>query len=63
MDEPINVAGLLRKKKIKRGGKKGKNQSLVIFSTNAAGLKSKVQSLKTEIKSVDAAIFTVQQLA
>ena len=57
------MGGLLRKqkKRIKRGGKKHKNQSFVMFSTNAAGLKSKVQSLKNEIKSVNAAIFTVQE--
>ena len=50
-----------KKKKIKRGGYKNKNQELVIFSTNAAGLKSKVQSLKNEVKSVGASIFTVQE--
>ena len=32
-----------------------------MFSTNAAGLKSKVQSLKNEIKCTNAAVFTVQE--
>ena len=51
MAENINVAGLLtkKKKKVKRGGKKRKNQSLVMFSINAAGLKSKLV-LKMRLK-------------
>ena len=60
----INLGGLLRKtnrKKTKRGGKKYKNQSLVILSANAAGLKNKSESLKNEIKSLNAAIFTVHE--
>ena len=32
-----------------------------IFSTNAAGLKSKQHSFKSELNSVDASIFTVQE--
>ena len=32
-----------------------------IFSTNAAGLKNKLQSLKNELKSLNAAIFTIQE--
>ena len=43
------MAGLLKnKKKVKRGGRKfkKKNESLIVFSTNAAGLKLKVKSLK-----------------
>ena len=56
------MAGVLkRKKKTKRGGRKNKKQDLTIFSTNAAGLKSKMQSLKNEIKNVNASIFTVQE--
>ena len=50
-----------KKKKIKRGGKKFKNQSLVIFSANSEGLKPKIESLKHEIKSLNAAIFTIQE--
>ena len=63
MGQHSNVARILRnkKKKIRRGGNKNKNQELVIFSTNAAGLKSKIQSLKNELKSVSASIFTIQE--
>ena len=62
MGEHSNVARILKKKKkIKRGGNKNKKQELVIFSTNAAGLKNKIQSLKNEIKNVNASIFTVQE--
>ena len=50
-----------KKKKIKRGGKKFKNQCLVIFSANSEGLKPKIESLKHEIKSLNAAIFTIQE--
>ena len=60
----INVGGLLRasnRKKIKRGGKKGKNESLIILSANAQGLKAKVESLKNEIKNLNVAIFTIQE--
>ena len=34
---------------------------LNIFSANAAGLKYKIQSLKSEIAATNAAIFTVQE--
>ena len=47
--KPINVGRILntrKTKKIKRGGKKYKNQSLVLLSANAEGLKLKVESLK-----------------
>ena len=60
----INVGGLIRasnRKKIKRGGKKGKNQSLIILSANAQGLKANVESLKNEIKFFNVAIFTIQE--
>ena len=60
----INLGGLLRarnKKKIKRGGKKGKNQSLIILSANAQGLKAKIESLKNEIENLNVAIFTIQE--
>ena len=48
---------------MKRGGRRKqiKNSNLNIFSTNAAGLKNKVLSFKNQIKSTDAAIFTVQE--
>ena len=64
MGQHNNVARILRnkKKKIRRGGNKNKNQELVIFSTNAAGLKSKIQSLKNELKSVSASIFNERKL-
>ena len=45
----INVGRLLKtnaRNKIKRGGKKNKNQSLLILSANAEGLKTKIESLK-----------------
>ena len=58
------MAGLLKKKKrVKRGGRKykPKTETLVVFSSNAAGLKFKVQSLKNEIRSTKAGIFTIQE--
>ena len=50
-----------KKKKTKRGGKKYKNQTLVILSANCEGLKPKIESLKNEIKTLEAAIFTLQE--
>ena len=32
-----------------------------MFSTNAAGLKNKLQSFKSELKHFDASVFTVQE--
>ena len=62
MGEHQNVARILKKKKkVKRGGMKKKKQELVLFSTNAAGLKTKIQSLKNEINNISASIFTVQE--
>ena len=61
------VGGLLNEKKnrkrVKRGGRKfSKNkESFTIFSTNAAGMKKKVQSLKNEVKNSNAAVFTIQE--
>ena len=61
------LGGVLNKKKnkkrVKRGGRKfnKKNESFTIFSTNAAGLKKKVHSLKNEIKKSNAAVFTIQE--
>ena len=60
VQKPINVGRILntrKTKKIKRGGKKYKNQSLVLLSANAEGLKLKVESLKNEIKCQNVAIF------
>ena len=60
----INVGRILNKRnknKIKRGGKKNKNQSLIMLSANAEGLKSKVESLKNEILCQNVAIFTIQE--
>ena len=64
MAENVKLGGLLKKtkkKKIRRGGKKFKTQSFVMISTNSAGLKSKMESLKNEVKSLNAAVFTVQE--
>ena len=58
-----NVAGLLKqkKKKITKRGRGNKNEKLLnIFSTNAAGLTNKVQSLKSELKQLNCGIFTIQ---
>ena len=64
----MGLAGLLggkKKKRVKRGGrrynKKNNNESFSIFSTNAAGLKFKVQSLKNELKNCQAAVFSIQE--
>ena len=48
---------------MKRGGRKfkKKNESLIVFSTNAAGLKTKVQSLKNELNNSNAGVFTIQE--
>ena len=50
-----------RKHKNKRGGRKHKSENLTIFSTNAAGLKAKMESFKSEISNSKAAIFTIQE--
>ena len=49
----INVGRVLKtnkRNKIKRGGKKNKNQALVLFSANAEGLKTKIESLKMKLQ-------------
>ena len=59
-----NVGGLLNKNKrkhTKRGRGKKNEQTMNIFSTNAAGLKNKIQSFKNEIKHLNAGIFTIQE--
>ena len=50
-----------KRSKIKRGKGRKAPLFLNVFSTNAAGLKSKVQNCKNEIKQLDAAIFTIQE--
>ena len=50
-----------RKKKVNRGNKKGKETELCMMSANAAQLKGKLNSFKGELKSSNAAIFTVQE--
>ena len=47
--------------KIKRGQRKQKETFLNIFSTNAAGLKPKMESLKQELKFLEVGIFTIQE--
>ena len=49
------------KKKINRGNKKKKETMLCMMSTNAAQLKGKLGSFKSELKSCNAGIFTVQE--
>ena len=50
-------------KRTKRGGRKRnhKSENFVIYSSNAAGLKFKLESLKNVVKNVNAAVFTVQE--
>ena len=51
----------LPKKKINRGKKKTKETELIIMSTNAAQLKGKLKSFKSELKRSNAGLFTVQE--
>ena len=55
------MAGLLKKTRTKRGKGGKQEKCFKMFSTNAAGLKKKFQSFKSEIKNVDAAKITVQE--
>ena len=51
-----------KRKRVKRGGKKHKkSEPLVIFSANAAGLKSKAHSLKNVVQELNVGIFTIQE--
>ena len=65
LDEVINVESnkqnRAKKTKTKRGNKKNKEKYLNMFSSNAAQLKGKLDSLKNGIKETNAAIFTVQE--
>ena len=56
------IQGVQGRKKQKVGGRKQtKSEPLVIFSTNAAGLHKKVNSLKKELNESNAAVFTIQE--
>ena len=51
-----------KRKRVKRGGRKhNKSEPLVIFSSNAAGLKLKAHSLKNVIQELNVGIFTIQE--
>ena len=50
-----------KRKKVKRGKGCKDPRVLNIFSTNSAGLKSKILNCKNEIKHFDAGIFTIQE--
>ena len=50
-----------RNSKTKRGNKKHKASELCIMSTNAAQLKGKFKSFKSELVSSNAAVFTIQE--
>ena len=50
-----------KRKKIRRGKGYKNPMFLNVFSTNSAGLKSKIMNCKNEIKHFDAAIFTIQE--
>ena len=52
---------LNRKNRTKRGKGGKREQSLNIFSTNAAGLRNKLQSFKNELNHTNAGIFTIQE--
>ena len=51
----------LKKRKINRGNKKKKEAELCIMSANAAQLKGKLNSFKSELKQCQAGIFTIQE--
>ena len=55
----LNKNKLKRDKKGKRGRKNEK--VLSILSTNSVGLKNKLLSFKSEMKEMDASIFTIQE--
>ena len=61
------MAGILNKntknklKRTKRGKGGKREEFLNVFSTNAAGLKNKIQSLKCEINHTNSGIFTIQE--
>ena len=49
------------KKIVKRGKNKNRETTLNIFSTNAASLSAKLNSLKSELKRCQASLFTLQE--
>ena len=61
LNEGENNNNLKYKKKIRRGNKHKKEFRLTIFSTNAAQLKGKLNSFKSELKRTNSGIFTVQE--
>ena len=67
-EEPVNKVTkkspkikINKKNRIKRGNKKKKETTLCMMSTNAAQLKGKLNSFKSELKAYNAASFTVQE--
>ena len=51
----------IRHYKVQRGRGNKKCQTIKILTTNAAGLKSKVKSLSSQIKKLNIPIFTIQE--
>ena len=56
-----NKSTKIKKKKIKRGKGKNKEMELCIMSTNAAQLKGKLNSFKSELKYSSVGLFTLQE--
>ena len=62
MNSDNNGVKIKVNKKIKRGNKyKNIESDMVIFSTNAAQLKGKLESLKSEINDLKVTLFTIQE--
>ena len=62
MNSDNNGVKIKVNKKIKRGNKsKNIESDMVIFSTNAAQLKGKLESLKSEINDLKVTLFTFQE--
>ena len=59
MGRLLNTNNRIKRTKRGKGGKR--EESLKIFSTNAAGLKNKLQSFKNELNHTNAGIFTFQE--
>ena len=51
----------LKKKRIRRGVNKKVKDNITIYSNNVAGIKLKLQSLKSQLRATNAAIFTLQE--
>ena len=56
-----NIKYKNHKKTIKKKTKKENIQSLSLFTTNAAGIKLKLDSLKSQLKHFGSGIFTLQE--